>query len=97
MTDEQRRLTVLRDSVEHLEGEKNYLESLLLMIQSSSEDAAADIFRRLRSGSDTVALAQQMYAAYFASESPSESSSTGPSRASRMATTILDFTGVAKS
>lgn len=83
MTDDQRRLTFLRDNVEHLEVEKSALESLLYVVQSSNEDVAAEIFRRLRSGADINTLTQQMHAAYFTSESPSESSSTGASRSSR--------------
>lgn len=83
MTDDQRRLTFLRDNVEHLEVEKSALESLLYMVQTSSEDVAADIFRRLRTGADINTLTLQIHAAYFTSESPSESSSTGASRSSR--------------
>ncbi|EOD48011.1 putative c6 transcription factor protein [Neofusicoccum parvum UCRNP2] len=47
MTDEQRRLTFLRENVEHLEREKSELESLLVTLQRASEDDVADVMRIL--------------------------------------------------
>ncbi|KAK5201702.1 hypothetical protein LTR16_001762 [Cryomyces antarcticus] len=80
MTDEQRRLTFLRDNVEHLEEEKNTLESLLYTVQTASEEDAAEIFRRLRSGGDVTAVAQQVLAGRLLSEVRGESTSSWLSR-----------------
>lgn len=62
MTDEQRKLTYLRDNVEQLQEKSNTLESLLLTVQSSSEEEAVEIFRRLRRGTDVRLVAEQVQA-----------------------------------
>ncbi|TKA73117.1 hypothetical protein B0A49_03413 [Cryomyces minteri] len=77
-----RRLTFLRDNVEHLEEEKNTLESLLYTIQTANEDDAAEIFRRLRSGVDVAAVAQQVHAGRLLSEVRGESTFPWSSRSS---------------
>src|ERR1700761_6952502 len=43
-----RSLTFLRDNAENLAEERNALESVLMAVQNDSEDAAVEIFRRLR-------------------------------------------------
>ena len=62
MTDEQRKLTYLRDNVEQLQEKSKNLEGLLLAVQSSSEEEAVEIFRRLRSGTDVRLVAEQVQA-----------------------------------
>lgn len=59
MTDEQRRLTYLRDNVEHLAEEKSLLETLIMALQRSSEEEAAYVLQRLKT-SDHYQLAQQI-------------------------------------
>jgi len=62
MTDEQRKLTYLRDNVEQLQEKTNTLEGLLQTVQTSSEEEAVEIFRRLRSGTDVRVVAEQVQA-----------------------------------
>lgn len=62
MTDEQRKLTYLRDNVEQLQEKSNTLESLLQTVQTSSEEEAIEIFRRLRTGVDVRVVADQVQA-----------------------------------
>lgn len=57
-----RSLTFLRDNVENLSEERNALEAVLQALQADSEDAATEIFRRLRSGGNITTLAQQVSA-----------------------------------
>ena len=62
MTDEQRKLTYLRENVEQLQEKSSSLESLFHNIQSSNEQEAAEIFRRIRVGGDVQTLAEQVQA-----------------------------------
>ena len=62
MSEEQRRLTYLRENVEHLAEEKNTLEALIWNLRSSSEEEAAEILRRLRTGTDPQTLANHIQA-----------------------------------
>jgi hypothetical protein len=62
MSEEQRRLTYLRENVEHLAGEKSTLESLIWNLRVGSEDEAIEILRRLRSGTDPHILSQHVQA-----------------------------------
>lgn len=75
MTDEQRRLTFLRENVEHLEREKSELESLLVTLQRASEDDVADVMRILRTGSDLQDIARQAHAGRLLSKGRGASSS----------------------
>jgi hypothetical protein len=61
MTDDQRRLTFLRDNVEHLAEEKSALESLLSRIQTGSEQDVLEIRRRLQAGEDMHILASETH------------------------------------
>lgn len=62
MTDDQRKLTFLRDSVEHLQEKTTILEGLLSTVQNANEEEAAEVFRRLRSGSNVQLVAEQVQA-----------------------------------
>jgi hypothetical protein len=62
MSEEQRRLTYLRENVEHLAEEKNTLESLIWNLRNSADTEAAEILRRLRNGTDPVTLNQHIQA-----------------------------------
>lgn len=62
MTDDQRKLTYLRDNVEQLQEKSSSLESLLHTVQSATEPEAAEIFRRVRRGGDLQTLAEQVQA-----------------------------------
>ncbi len=89
MTDEQRRLTYLRDNVEHLAEEKSLLETLIIALQKSSEEEAAYILHRLKT-SDHYQLAQQLrdgqLLADFRGESSPSQYSNGCERFSRRTT-----------
>lgn len=75
MTDEQRRLTYLRDNVETLAEGKSALESLLWTLQTASEEQVTEIVQRLRSGEDFHAIAQQVHGSRRLSETrPGEGS-----------------------
>ncbi|KAF2810451.1 uncharacterized protein BDZ99DRAFT_312358 [Mytilinidion resinicola] len=60
MTDEQRRLTFLRDNVEHLEEEKSALETLANALKTSSEDEVTKIINQLRNSPDVHIVAQSL-------------------------------------
>lgn len=62
MTDDQRKLTYLRDSVDQLQTDKSLLEQLLSTIQTASNEEAAEIFRRLRSGGELQPVAEEIQA-----------------------------------
>ncbi|KAB8337010.1 hypothetical protein FH972_021314 [Carpinus fangiana] len=62
MTDDQRKLTYLRDNVEHLQEKSSVLEGLLFTVQTANEEEAVEIFRRLRSGTDVQHVAEQVQA-----------------------------------
>lgn len=62
MTDDQRKLTYLRDSVEQLQTDKSLLEQLLSTIQTASNEEAAEIFRRLRAGGELQPVAEEIQA-----------------------------------
>jgi len=62
MSEEQRRLTYLRENVEHLAEEKSTLESLIWNLRNSTDTEAAEILRRLRSGTDPLTLNQHIQA-----------------------------------
>lgn len=74
-----RSLTFLRDNVENLAEERNALESVLLALQNDSEDAAVEIFRRLRSGTNLHTLSQQVHASRVLTEVGNSRSYTSPS------------------
>jgi hypothetical protein len=78
MNEEQRRLTYLRENVEHLVEEKTTLESLIYNLQIGSEAESFEILRRLRRGSDTQSLAQHVQASRSLSQVKRDSIS-GPS------------------
>src|SRR3954467_1244670 len=79
MTDDQRRLTWLRENVDNLAEEKNQLETLLLTLQNGSEGDADEVLRRLRGGVDIHSLAAQVHASRTLSNVGRESSSPGAS------------------
>lgn len=60
MTDEQRRLTFLRENVEQLEEEKTSLERVLFFLQKVDENSAFETLRRLRAGSDVYEIAKEI-------------------------------------
>lgn len=62
MTDDQRKLTYLRDNVEQLQEKSSTMESLLHTIQAANEEEASEIYRRLRSGTDVQIVADQIQA-----------------------------------
>lgn len=69
MTDEQRRLTFLRDNVEHLAEEKASLESLLYTMKLGSQDTADTLLRRIRvKDTDVYELAAEVHAEKFRSQ-----------------------------
>lgn len=74
MTDEQRRLTFLRDNVEQLVEEKSALESLIWSLQTGSPENALEMRRRLRAGEDIAVLAHETHAARTATEGNQERS-----------------------
>lgn len=62
MTDDQRRLTYLRDNVEQLAEEKNNLEALVSVIKSANDADVAEVVRRLREQGDIRGIAQHVQA-----------------------------------
>ncbi|RDI87158.1 hypothetical protein Vi05172_g2827 [Venturia inaequalis] len=62
MSEEQRRLTYLRENVEHLAEEKQTLESLIWNLRIGTEEDSIEILRRLRGGTDPHTLAQHVQA-----------------------------------
>ncbi|KAL9092482.1 MAG: hypothetical protein Q9159_000829 [Coniocarpon cinnabarinum] len=62
MTDDQRKLTYLRDSVEQLQTDKTLLEQLFQTVQVASQEEAIEVFRRLRSGGDLHQVAEEIQA-----------------------------------
>ncbi|KAI9729058.1 MAG: hypothetical protein M1828_000143 [Chrysothrix sp. TS-e1954] len=62
MTDDQRKLTRLRDNVEQLQEKSVVLEALLHTVQSANAEESAEVFRRLRSGTDLHVVAEQVQA-----------------------------------
>ncbi|TLD39586.1 hypothetical protein E2P81_ATG00573 [Venturia nashicola] len=62
MSEEQRRLTYLRENVEHLAEEKQTLQSLIHNLRIGTEEDSMEILRRLRSGTDPHILAQHVQA-----------------------------------
>jgi hypothetical protein len=62
MTEEQRRLTYLRENVESLAEEKSTLESLIWNLRIGTEDESIEILRRLRGGTDPHTLSQHVQA-----------------------------------
>lgn len=80
MTDEQRRLTYLRENVEHLEREKSELESLLLTLQRASESDVAEVMRALRMGNDLHTIARDVHAGRLLSKARAVSSPQDGSR-----------------
>lgn len=62
MTDDQRKLTYLRDNVEQLQDKVNSLEGLLNTVQTANEEEALEILRRIRLGSDVQVVAEQIHA-----------------------------------
>lgn len=74
-----RSLTFLRDNVEHLEEGRNALQSILQTLQSESEDAALNVLRHLRSGTDVTTLAEQISANRGHAEPGSDAGTGGTS------------------
>ncbi|KAF2098612.1 hypothetical protein NA57DRAFT_56266 [Rhizodiscina lignyota] len=74
-----RSLTFLRENVENLAEERTALESMLRTLQTDSEDAASEIFRRLRTGTDLYTLAHQVHASKALTEVGAAASSGSPS------------------
>lgn len=62
MTDDQRRLTHLRDNVEQLQEKSSSLEALLAALQAANDHEAMEIYRRIRHGGDLHTLAAQVQA-----------------------------------
>ena len=62
MTDDQRKLTFLRENVEQLTQKSDILEALLSTVQNANEEEAAEVFRRLRSGTSVQLVAEQVQA-----------------------------------
>ncbi|QDS72658.1 hypothetical protein FKW77_002666 [Venturia effusa] len=62
MSEEQRRLTYLRENVEQLAEEKQILESLIHNLRIGTEEDSIEILRRLRGGTDLHTLAQHVQA-----------------------------------
>lgn len=62
MSEEQRRLTYLRENVEHLAEEKSTLESLIWNLRIGTEEDSIEILRRLRGGTDPHTLSQHVQA-----------------------------------
>ena len=62
MTDDQRRLTHLRDNVEQLQEKSSSLEGLLAALQNANDQEAIEIYRRIRHGGDLHTLAAQVQA-----------------------------------
>lgn len=91
MTDEQRRLTFLRENVEHLEREKSELESLLLTLQRASESDVAEVMRALRTGDDLYTIARHAHAGQLLSKvrAASPSRNSGGSGCEHAARTVL--------
>jgi hypothetical protein len=75
MNEEQRRLTYLRENVEHLVEEKTTLESLIYNLQIGTEEESFEILRRLRCGTDTQSLAQHVQASRSLSQVKRDSTS----------------------
>lgn len=67
MTDDQRKLTHLRENVEHLQEKTDSLESLLHTVQTASEEEATEVYRRLRSGQSLRVVADQVQASHLLS------------------------------
>lgn len=57
MTDEQRKLTYLRDHSEQLQRKLNALEALLHALQNGPDEEAHELFRRLKDGESPYLLA----------------------------------------
>lgn len=68
MTEEQRRLTFLRENIDQLEEAKGAQETLLFALQRGSEVDSHEILRRLRSGVDVHTLSQEVHTGRLRSE-----------------------------
>jgi hypothetical protein len=62
MSEDQRRLTYLRENVDALHEEKSNLEQVLWHLRNSTEDESFEILRRIRGGADAQSLVQQIQA-----------------------------------
>jgi hypothetical protein len=62
MSEDQRRLTYLRENVDALHDEKSNLEAVLWHLRNSTEDESFEILRRIRNGTDAQSLVQQIQA-----------------------------------
>lgn len=67
MTDDQRKLTHLRENVEQLQDKSNSLEGLLHTIQGSNEEEASEVYKRLRSGQNLQSIAEHVQASHVLS------------------------------
>jgi hypothetical protein len=77
MSEDQRRLTFLRENVDTLAEEKNALESILWNLKNSSEDESSEILRRIRAGVDPQSLVQQIQASRSLTQVKGDASSSG--------------------
>lgn len=62
MTDDQRKLTYLRDHSEKLEAQHTALKALINALQTSEEEDAQHILRRIRGGENVLTVADQVQA-----------------------------------
>lgn len=62
MTDDQRKLTYLREHSEKLEAQQTALEALINALQTSDEEDAQHILRRIRGGENVSTVADQVQA-----------------------------------
>lgn len=62
MTDEQRKLTYLREHSNQLQQKQIGLDAVFSAIESANDEEAAALFRRLRSGETAAQLAQHVQA-----------------------------------
>lgn len=59
----ERSTIAMRNQIRSLTDERDTLSSVLLCLQSDAEDAATEVFRRLRTGESMNSLAQEVFAA----------------------------------
>ena len=74
-----RSLTFLRENAENLAEERTALESMLRSLAADSEEVAAEIVRRLRTGADLYKLAHQVHASRVLTEVGTPGSAGSPS------------------
>ena len=60
MTDDQRKLTYLRDHSDKLEQQQSTLEALINLLQTASDDDAQQVLGRIRAGESAQMLADDL-------------------------------------